>query len=480
MPVLARWLESAPPDALALIAEEGALSYDQLRGKADCLASWLGEQGVAHGAMLAALSASPLRLAILAWSLSRLGATLLPLNPDWPAARLSALLDQAGVDWIVADEELATPQAWKALSGRQAQEIWSACCQPGKSVPPSPEAGNPIELLISTSGSAGEPKCVMLSDANLEAAVLAARSRMPLSVGDVWLNCLPLYHVGGMSILYRCAQAGATMLLQRFDAVRVMQALQRHRITHISLVPAMLAQLIEAGPPAPGLKYALIGGGPLSASLAQRAMELGWPLCPSYGLSEAASQVATLCCMSSQWQQGMAGTPLPGMEVEIAGAQSRSAPGRIRLRGPMVMAGYANPGRESGHGLQDGWFVTGDRGYLDADGKLVVLGREDDVLVSGGANVHPAEAEALLLACPGIADVALTALPDEIWGQRLAALVVGSASVDAVQEWCRANMPGFMRPRLIVPVPALPRNALGKLERNRLPELVCATTSREN
>ncbi|MEN6584453.1 MAG: fatty acid--CoA ligase family protein [Sulfuricella sp.] len=331
------------------------------------------------------------------------------------------------------------------------------------------------ELLIATSGSTGEPKTVMLSEANLEAAVLASRSRIPLESGDVWLACLPLQHIGGMAIFYRCAEAGAAVLLHDgFDAARVREDMARHGVTHVSLVPAMLARLLEIGAPPATLKYALIGGGPLSQSLALQAHQAGWPICPTYGMSEAASQVATLAAFPPDWREGMVGPPLPGVSVEIVDDDNRpvQGEGRIRVRGPNVMAGYANAAHEPGHGLRNGWFASGDRGYFDARGNLVVLGRHDDVLVSGGVNVHPAEVESLLLACPGVNDVAVTGVSDAVWGDRIAALVVGS--VDDLQEWCRDRLPSHLRPRLFVAVAALPRNALGKLERKRLPALARA------
>lgn len=340
-----------------------------------------------------------------------------------------------------------------------------------------PELPGRAELLIATSGSTGEPKTVMLSEANLEAAVRASRSRIPLGPGDVWLACLPLQHIGGMAIFYRCAEAGAAVLLHRgFDAMRVREDMERHGVSHISLVPAMLARLLEGGPPPARLKYALIGGGPLSLNLARQAHQAGWPICPSYGMSEAASQVATLAAFPPDWCAGMVGPPLPGISVEIVDDDNRPVPGegRIRVRGSNVMAGYANAANEPGHGLLDGWFVSGDRGYIDARGNLVVLGRYDDMLVSGGVNVHPAEVEGLLLACPGVSDVAVTGVSDAVWGDRIAALVVGSVAGSALQDWCRQRLPSHLRPRLIVAVAALPRNALGKLERKRLPELARA------
>ena len=472
--MLATWIEAASathPAAPALIAGGRTVGYADLAAEIERDARGLLAQGFAPGATLAALSLSSLQLARLAWSVSRLGGTLLPLNPAWPSSRANSLLDLAEADGVVVDQDAEAPSSLRRfrLSGPVGESSPLPRLQP---------AGRKIAVVIATSGSSGEPKGVMLSNANLEAAVLAARGRIPLAPGDVWLDCLPLYHIGGLSILYRCAQAGAAVLLEEgFDLGRVSEAMARHGVTHVSLVPAMLARLLDLGPPPRSLKYALIGGGPLSAALARRAIEAGWPLRPSYGMSEAASQVATLGVPLDQWREGMAGPPLHGLEVQIVDENGGpcSGTGRIRLRGPMVMAGYARPGREPGLGLQDGWFLSADLGCLDHAGNLVIQGRADDMLVSGGLNVHPAEAEALLLACPGVRDAALTALPDEVWGDRLAALVAGDAEEGAVFEWCRAALPAYLRPRLVVMVPELPRGALGKLERWRLPALVRAS-----
>lgn len=336
------------------------------------------------------------------------------------------------------------------------------------------------ELLIATSGSTGEPKQVMLSEANLEAAVQAGRSRIPLEHGDVWLDCLPLHHIGGIAIFYRCAEVAATVLLHYgFDPARVLQDMERHVVTHISLVPAMLARLLEIGPAPARLKYALIGGGPLSGSLARRAQKAGWPICPTYGMSEAASQVATLSSLPPDWCEGMVGKPLPGVSVEITdenGIPTKDE-GHIRVRGPCIMKGYANTALESGQGLLDGWFVSGDRGYFDAQGNLVVLGRHDDMLVSGGVNIHPAVVEDLLLACPGVTDVAVTAVSDEIWGDRITALVVGD-NTQIIEAWCRTNLPSSHRPRHFVAVTSLPRNNMGKLERKSLPALAMGLVSK--
>lgn len=442
MGLLATWLDraaEASPEAPALIGANETLSHRQLRERSHALAQQLG---LAQGMTVAVPSGSNLDLTLRAHAASRLGCALLPLNPALPAERRAVLMQ---------------------ITGAQAAA--------------SPTPHNDIELFIATSGTEGEAKAVMLSGANLQAAVFASRQRLPLTPGDAWLACLPLYHIGGMAILYRCAEAGATVVLhESFDAQRVLADLEKFRISHISLVPAMLAKLLDAGkdgPPPASLGYALIGGGPLSDSLMRRARAAGWPLCASYGMSEAGSQVATQCRLAEDWQPGQVGSPLPGVEVEIVDEQGRPTAGigRIRIRGAAVMAGYANPQRLPRLGLDQGWFVSGDLGSMDAEGKLTVLGRHDDVLVSGGVNVHPQAVEDVLKRCPGVADAALTAIADAVWGELLVAVVVGDGSDAALAQWCREQLPGAMRPRRFVRVGELPRNPLGKLERRSVRDL---------
>lgn len=377
----------------------------------------------------AAASTSAQALAFSAYACAFRGVPFFPLNSALPQPRRNALLEPSGT-----------------------------------SLPP-------VELLIATSGSSGEPKCVMLSGENLAASVAASRERLPLQQGDVWLDCLPLCHIGGLSILYRCAEARATVLLHEgFDARRVWNDLAGYSVTHISLVPAMLARLLDiahGAPPHFTLKYALIGGGALSGELAARARACGWPLCVTYGMSETASQLATLFPLPENWTPGCVGVPLPGFEVRISG-QDATGVGVIQARGAAVMAGYANPAHEFGVGLRDGWLTTGDLGRIDDRGQLHVLGRRDDMLVSGGVNVHPLAVETLLLRFPGVRDAALTALPDAVWGDLLVALVVGDVEPEHLAVWCRENLASSLRPRVIRRVAELPRNALGKLERVKL------------
>lgn len=315
-------------------------------------------------------------------------------------------------------------------------------------------------LIIATSGSEGQPRAVLLGNAQLDAAAAGTNARLGLCAGNLWLNCLPLQHIGGLSILWRCARAGAGVLLHDgFAAEQVAADLAAHPVTHISLVPAMLARLLDLGVRSPAsLRVALIGGAALSHQLYDKARAAGWPLFVSYGMSETAALIAVHAPDDGPWHEGLAGRPLPGHELRIGDD------GRIAIRGPQVMLSYAD-----GSGVDGaGWLTTGDLGAIDEAGRLSVLGRADDMLISGGCNVHPQEIEACLAACPGVDDVAVTGSPDPVWGDLVVALVVGPVEPGALFEHARQHLPTAAQPRRFQRLDRLPRNATGKLDRPAL------------
>ncbi|HXE39960.1 MAG TPA: AMP-binding protein [Azonexus sp.] len=338
------------------------------------------------------------------------------------------------------------------------QPFWPLA--PDKPRPETTNLRSTAALIISTSGSEGQPRPVLLGNDQLDAAAAAANARLALGPGDLWLNCLPLYHIGGQSILWRCARAAAGVLLHDgFAAEAVADDLARQPVTHISLVPAMLARLLELGiRPPPGLRVALIGGAALALPLHDKARAAGWPLYPSYGMTESAALVAVHTPSDGAWHQGLVGKPLPGHEIRLDGDA------RIALRGPQVMLGYLDGGGVDA----DGWLTSGDLGAIDADGRLTVTGRADDMLISGGHNVHPLAVESCLAACPGVRDVAVTGQPDPVWGDLVVALVVGDATPDEVLAHARRQLPSAALPRKLLFVDRLPRNATGKLERPAL------------
>ncbi|MDR2186568.1 MAG: AMP-binding protein [Azonexus sp.] len=366
-----------------------------------------------------------------------------------------------------------------AAGGSLALARWSFACSlsgrafwplaPMRQPPPRLPELPGVALIISTSGSEGQARAVLLGAAQLNAAATAANARLGLGADDLWLNCLPLFHIGGQSILWRSARAGAAMLLHEgFAAATVGADLARHPVTHLSLTPAMLAALLDHGvtPPA-SLRVALIGGAALSPMLYERATAAAWPLWPSYGMSESAALVAAHDPADGPWRAGLAGRPLAGCRVRIGDD------GRIHLSGPQVMIGYLDGG-----GLDaDGWLKSGDLGRIDADGRLTVQGRADDMLISGGYNLHPQTIEGCLAACPGVRDVAVSGRPDPVWGDLIVAVVVGSADLAALKAHVSGQLPAAAAPRQVIHVDRLPRNASGKLDRAALRQLAAASAA---
>ncbi len=306
-----------------------------------------------------------------------------------------------------------------------------------------------LALILTTSGSTGEPKAVCLSWRAVAAAARFAHRNMDLHRGDAWLACMPLAFAGGAMILYRVWRAGATAIIHDgFSIDTIARDFAQRQITHISLTPAMLAQLVDATvPPPPTLRCALIGGAALSPSLAERARAAGWPLRLSYGMTETCATAL------------IDGHPLPGVRVRI------HSTGVLEIATPARMAGYLD-----GTGRHD-WFTTSDLAAIDAEGCVNILGRADDMLISGGVNVHPIAVEARLSACPGLHESAVTGLPHPVWGDIIACIYEGDADASSVEHWCRAALPSTHRPRRFLRVPQLPRLASGKLDRQALPKL---------
>lgn len=324
---------------------------------------------------------------------------------------------------------------------------------PPATLPASNDLPPDTALLIATSGSEGEPKVIALSRRQLAAASDGANARLTQRCGDVWLACLPLYHIGGQSILWRCARAAATLSLHDgFVLDAVATDLCAGDVTHISLVPAMLAQLLDAGyPPPPSLRVALIGGAALSPALHTRALAAGWPLWPSYGMTETAAMLA--CSAPGElWQAGDVGNLLPGHSARV------DPDGRLYLRGPQLP--------------DAGWLRTGDLGAITADGRLRILGRADDMLISAGRNVHPATVEACLAGLPGLREIAVCGRPDPVWGDRIVAVVVGDISDEALIAHARAHLPAAAIPRTVLRMSTLPRTGAGKPDRRAIRQWV--------
>ena len=306
-----------------------------------------------------------------------------------------------------------------------------------------------IATIMHTSGTAAAPRPVALSYDNWLWNAIGSALALGLDPQERWLCPMPLAHVGGLSVQLRSAIYATTVVLHdRFDTEAVLGALMdpARAVTLVSLVPTMLARLLDAGlREPPTLRWALLGGGPIAPALLVAAGAAGVNVAPSYGMTEACSQIAT---------NGLA---LLGTELRIADD------GEILVRGPSVARGALG---------DDGWLHTGDLGALDGRGRLTITGRKADRIVSGGENIAPAEVEAVLLEHPAVADAAVVGVPDPEWGEAVAAYVVLRAGMasdgEALRAHCARKLAGFKVPKAIRLVSGLPRGETGKLRRRDL------------
>ncbi len=404
-------------------------------------AMWLRRQ-VRPGARVVFRSAPTPAAAALIQGAWAAGVCLIPLNRRLAPSEAADVLARARAD-LVLDEDL--PE-------------FAGTGDPGRDEHDPAAPG----LILFTSGTSGVPKAVRLARRALRASAGAAALRLELTAADTWGACLPLDHIGGIGIILRSMLTGcAVQLHPRFDPAAVAAGLAAGA-TGISLVPTMLHRLVAQDQQWPThLRTLLIGGGPLPRSLAERSHQLGRAPAQTYGLTECASQVCTLAPDEAAAGLGTAGTPVAGMEVSLTLA------GAIRVRGSSLMDGYEDLPLPFD---ADGWFTTGDLGAFDAAGRLTVLGRHDEVLVTGGEKAPPHEIEAHLEAHPGIREAGVYGVPDAEWGQQICAVLVAAAEPlpeAEVREWL-AQLSDFKRPKRWRWAAALPRTALGKLQRQRL------------
>jgi o-succinylbenzoate---CoA ligase len=323
--------------------------------------------------------------------------------------------------------------------------------------PPAVLGGEAGDTVLFTSGTTGAAKPVILTRANHEASAFASAWNLGVAPDDRWLCVLPLHHVGGLAILWRSVIYGTTVVMhERFDPVQAIAAIEAGEVTLASLVPTMLRRMRDAGLRGPGrLRAVLLGGGPVPRDLLEWSASIGLPVLQTYGMTETASQIATMPAEEALHHHGSAGRPLLGVELRIG------AGGEILVRGPMVARSAL---------ADDGWLHTRDRGRLDEDGFLHVEGRLDDVIVTGGENVTAGEVEDALLAHPAVADAAVAGRPDPEWGSAVTAWVVLATHVPdgELAAHCRARLAPFKVPKAFVRVGELPRNAAGKVVRREL------------
>ena len=406
----------------AVLDEDGRLTFAELLGEAEGLAGYFRQLGVRPGQQVGLMCRNHRSFVLGLLALSRLGADVTPLAPDLPPA----VLERYRLDRVVSEQDCL---------GRFTSPL------------PRVRAG---QLVVLTSGTTGIAKGVRRRPGLRQLLPIAAAllGGLPLQRRRALILAIPLYHGYGLACLALGLALGAPLVLRRRYEIGPLLAGAETGV--LVTVPTLLARWLRSNPVVPPLSGVITGSAPLEAGLCRELLvRLGPCLYNLYGTSEAG--VVALAGPSQLLQSpGCVGRPLPGNEVRLL-------EGRILVRGPLA---------------PQGWFETGDLGRWDEHGNLHVCGRADSMIVSGGENVYPSELEEAVLLHPGVADVAVVPVEDEDFGRRLVAVVVGSVGEAELLQFLRGHLERHKLPRFIRIVEAIPRNALGKVDRTALLRLL--------
>jgi acyl-CoA synthetase (AMP-forming)/AMP-acid ligase II len=476
------------PERVAVVDERAALTFDALHRRTNALTHGLRGAGIAPGATVAVLCRNHGGFVEATLALAKLGAHTVYLNTGFGGPQVRDVMAAERATAIVFDEEFGSvvagvdaevarfvawhggPVDWPTLDGLIGEG--------DESDPPSPEGAG--RTVILTSGTTGFPRGVARAQTGSVSPAMAMLSALPLRAGETTVVAAPMFHSWGLAHLALGLLLGSTIVVRRrFDPLATLEAVARHRASVLVAVPMMLQRILDLPEVArapfdtPSLRAVLVSGSSLPGDLAPRFMDaFGDVLYNLFGSTEVAlATVATPTDLRAD--PHTAGRPLPGTKVAVLDAGGAPAPrgqrGRIFVGNAMLFGGYTGGQTKA---TVSGLMGTGDVGRLDAEGRLVVEGREDDMIVSGGENVFPTEVENLLADHEAIAEVAVVGVADAEFGQRLKAVVVrrpgSTLGADDVRAYVRANLARHKVPRDVEFRDALPRNDTGKVVHRRL------------
>ena len=416
-------------EAPALITPERRRSFRECDRESALMAATLASMGIGQGDIVAVVASNSPELLILLMALLRLGAVAAPINHRFPASHVNGVLHRLGPKLTLLD-----PQACPELAVEGAVTLESfierARTNPTALFAAAQEVTRPVSI-IHTSSSSGAPKAALHSFSNHWHNAAGSARNLPFGPGDCWLLSLPLYHIGGYSMLFKSLIGGGAIAFGG-PARSLEESLSSLPVTHISLVPTQLYRLLRSSHCATvmkAMKAILLGGSAASAPLLDEAVSAGLPIYLTYGSTEMGSQVSTSASPVTA-PASDSGSILPFRDARI------SCDGEILVKGPCLFMGYLDANGLSEARDDEGWFHTGDDGMISENRKLTVLGRRDRMFISGGENIHPEEIEKALAAIPGIEEALVVPTPDREYGMRPTAFILpaegGGPSDDAI------------------------------------------------
>jgi fatty-acyl-CoA synthase len=481
-------------DQVCATCREVSLSFDQLYDRSLKLAGALRSSGLREGDRVGVLLRNSLEYLEVMFGTTLAGLVVVPINRRLGASDVEFIARDAGLRLLITEPMFqSVTEALHALNvevvfvGRSSMASagsYDEFIVRGRSTGFTPVDldDDAMQSIHYTSGTTANPKGVVRSHGANFAMALGLMARVPLEPGDAWLFAIPAHSAGFYGLAVGPMLQGARLLLtSEFDPVETLTLLETEQVVGTMLVPTMWELLLDS-PGAtdiqlPALRYALWGGMPLRSGTAKRLDDwLPVSCLGTYGLTEATSicYATQESYASGRWDS--AGYPIETMEFRIVDDDDVEVPfgeyGEVLVRGSVMMNGYFNQPELTDSVLRDGWLHTGDWGRLDDDGALAVVDRKKDMIISGGENIYPAELEDSLSNMRGVREVAIVGIPDEVWGQSVCAVVVtsdASVSEERVVEWCLENHASYKKPRRVVFVDELPKNALGKIVK---PEII--------
>jgi acyl-CoA synthetase (AMP-forming)/AMP-acid ligase II len=476
--------------AVILPEEKAATSYRSLAEQVDALAATLRQSGLEPGEAVAVVLPNGLEYLAAFLAVPRARLTAAPLNPAYKAEEFRFYLEDAEVRAVIAPPgdhpvrhvagELGLP-VWTAgrdTRGRAKLEGDELRTAGGVSL----EAPRPddVALFLHTSGTTSRPKGVPLTHANLMASARNIAAHYCLTPADTSLVVMPLFHVHGLigATLATFCSGGSVVVPARFSAAAFWPASAAHRATWYSAVPTihqvLLSRADADAAPAGDLRFIRSCSSALApATLAQLESRFGAPVLEAYGMTEAAHQMASNPLPPAAHKPGSVGLGSNvdvGIMDEAGNLLPSGTPGEVVVRGPNVTAGYHNNPEANAASFTRGWFRTGDRGVLDGDGYLTLIGRIKELINRGGEKISPLEVDAALLSHPAVAEAATFAAPDSKYGEEVHAAVVlkGDVTLAELQAHCGNRLADFKVPKVIHFTEQLPRTATGKVQRRHV------------
>lgn len=476
-------------------------SYAEFDTLVDDLARRMREIGINAGDHVGAVLDTSVQFVAINYALERLGAVLVPLNVRLTADELTTHCEQADVEILLCNRETesrAVQAAYQTVywAGEQTTaprvvslddshtdqtiSLWDTAFNPDTELRSPRRSPDDRRMILFTSGTTGSPKAVPLTTGNLIANAIASAFRLGVVQDDRWLCALPMYHMGGLAAVIRSTLYGTSVVLQsEFDAEATPAVAREFEVTGISLVPTMLRRIFDADEQLPeSLRFVLLGGAPADDDLISDCKHHDVPVYPTYGMTEAASQITTACPEDAFEHQGTVGRPLFGTDLTIVGPDgepvSPGDSGEIAVSGPSVTAGYYRDDTASAESFGPHGLYTGDVGYQDETGRLWITNRCGDRIVTGGENVDPVEVATVIRDCPAVRDVSVVGVDDPEWGQRVGALVVPAENQrigrEDIVEQCRGSLARYKHPRIVEFTEALPRTSSGTVDRSDVRE----------